>query len=932
MPIEENGPINVSVNGLRYAVSMDKKTASLIALPKQKYAGNITVPKSITFNGNTYQVTGISAGAFKNCTSITSITIPACVNQIDETAFIGCSTLSSIQVEDGNATYDSRGDCNAIIETSTNRLILGCQNTIIPNNISRIGNNAFNGCKNMSSVTLPKTIQSIGSSAFAYCTGIKDFYIYSANMPTIESDAFNGVQIQNIVLHVPAELITEYKSAAPWNGFKKVVALPQLVYYIDGEIYKSYTLYIGEEIIPEAGPQKEGYTFSGWSEIPGTMPANDVKISGTFTANKYTLTYILDGETYSTESITYGTNITPKMPSKEGFTFSGWDGLPTTMPAHNVTVTGSFVINQYTITYMVNGEVVKQNSQDYKSAITPPAAPSKEGYTFSGWNNVPETMPAHDVTVTGAFVINQYTISFIIDGETIGQRTQDYNTAISAPTPPTKEGYTFSGWVELPETMPAHDVVVTGSYSINSYQITYIVDGEIYKKEILPYGSAIVQPESPTKEGYIFSGWNEVPETMPAHDVTITASFTKGAFVMTYIVDGQTYKTYGYDYQQSIDPEKAPSKEGYTFSGWSEIPETMPAHNVTVTGTFTINQYTIRFTVDGEEISSVTQDYQTEVTPPEIPEREGYSFAWENLPEVVPPHDVTVTGIFKAKQYTITYLVNSETYSSAVVDYGSTIVPPVVLEKTGSTFAWGEYPETMPAHDITITGTFTINQYTIKFVVDGEEVSSVTQDYQTTITAPEIPEREGYTLVWENLQETVPAHDVTITGTFKVNQYTITYIVDGETYTTDIVDYGSTIVPPVIPGKVGSSFAWGEYPETMPAEDVTVNGTFTINSYKLTYMIGDEFYKETTVEYGATITAEPKPEGDYQTFEWVDLPETMPAHDVVVHASFTTDIDTMMSTQRNMRIYSPNGKRLNSMHQGLNIVIFDDGTVHKIFK
>ena len=117
----------------------------------------------------------------------------------------------------------------------------------------------------------------------------------------------------------------------------------------------------------------------------------------------------------------------------------------------------------------------------------------------------------------------------------------------------------------------------------------------------------------------------------------------------------------------------------------------------------------------------------------------------------------------------------------------------------------------------------------------------------------------------------------------------------------------------------------------MPANDVTVTGTFSINSYKLTYMIDDQVYKETVYEYGATITPEPQPEGNYATFEWLDLPEKMPAHDVVVYASYTSGItEVLMTTQRNVRIYSPNGKKLDKMQKGLNIVVSDDGTVKKV--
>lgn len=164
------------------------------------------------------------------------------------------------------------------------------------------------------------------------------------------------------------------------------------------------------------------------------------------------------------------------------------------------------------------------------------------------------------------------------------------------------------------------------------------------------------------------------------------------------------------------------------------------------------------------------------------------------------------------------------------------------------------------------------------------------------------------------------------------DKYKLIYIVDNIEYKSYDIEEGETITPEVAPTKEGYTFSgWSEIPETMPAHDVTVTGTFSINSYKLTYMIDDKVYKETMCEYGATITPEPQPEGDYQTFEWTDLPQTMPAHDVVVHASYTSGIiEVLMASQHNVRIYSPNGKKLNKLQKGLNIVIFDDGTVKKV--
>ena len=177
-----------------------------------------------------------------------------------------------------------------------------------------------------------------------------------------------------------------------------------LLYMVDGEVYKSYSVKYGSAITPESEPTKEGYTFSGWSEIPATMPNQDVTVTGSFTINKYTLTYMVDGEVYKTYEVEYGSEIVPEAaPEKEGYTFSGWSEIPEIMPANDVVVTGTFTINKYTLTYMVDGEVYKTYEVEYGSEIEPEAAPEKEGYSFSGWSKIPETMPANDVVVTGTF-------------------------------------------------------------------------------------------------------------------------------------------------------------------------------------------------------------------------------------------------------------------------------------------------------------------------------------------------------------------------------------------------------------------------------------------------------------------------------------------------------------------------------------------------
>ena len=188
-------------------------------------------------------------------------------------------------------------------------------------------------------------------------------------------------------------------------------------------------------------------------------------------------------------------------------------------------------INQYTVTVKPeNGEADITITQDYGTPITSPADPIREGYTFIGWDReIPKTMPAENITVTAQWEINRYTITFdTAGGSEIAPITQDYGTNITAPDNPTREGYTFKGWdKEIPETMPAENMTVTAQWEINRYTITFDTAGG---SEIAPitqdYGTNITAPADPTREGYTFIGWDKaIPTTMPAENITVTAQW-----------------------------------------------------------------------------------------------------------------------------------------------------------------------------------------------------------------------------------------------------------------------------------------------------------------------------------------------------------------------------------------------------------------------
>ena len=143
----------VYIDGIRYQLDSEALTAAVAGAPFS-FGGDLTIPEKINYNEKEYSVTSIGEHAFEDC-SLTSINIPSSVTSIGKGAF-GCgSSLTSITVDESNSVYDSRDKCNAIIETSSNTLIVGCPKTIIPNIVTSLGDYAFYNCSSMTSISIP---------------------------------------------------------------------------------------------------------------------------------------------------------------------------------------------------------------------------------------------------------------------------------------------------------------------------------------------------------------------------------------------------------------------------------------------------------------------------------------------------------------------------------------------------------------------------------------------------------------------------------------------------------------------------------------------------------------------------------------------------------------------------------------------------------
>ena len=310
-----------------------------------------------------------------------------------------------------------------------------------------------------------------------------------------------------------------------------------------------------------------------------------------------------------------------------------------------------------TVTFDTDGgsAVEPQTVVSGRKAVRP-ADPVRTGYTFAGWYLDGEvydfdTPVTTDLTLTAHWTANQYTITFdTAGGSEIAPITQDYGTAVTAPEPPAKPGYTFMGWnPALPATMPAENMTITAQWTINQYTITFDTAGG---SEIAPitqdYGTPITAPAAPIRTGYTFAGWSPaLPATMPAENMTVTAQWRVNRYTITFdTAGGSEIAPITQDYGTPITAPADPTRTGYTFVGWSPaLPATMPAENMTVTAQWRVNRYTITYDLDRGTADDNPTGYtvETETFTLKNPTRPGYIFSGWSGTGLTGEDNLTVT-------------------------------------------------------------------------------------------------------------------------------------------------------------------------------------------------------------------------------------------------------------------------------------------------
>ena len=345
-------------------------------------------------------VTYISAKAFISCIGIKSVKMPQTVNKIGEQAFSGCYNLEKVDMSE---------------------------------NIQKLENKTFYGCK-LNSVTIPSSVQYIYSQVFDGCNNLESVRVKAEAPPFLNSTAFSNYSIP---LYVPDNSLESYQKANTWSQFSSILPLSsadkyKLIYMVDGVEYKSYDIEFGATITPEPAPTKEGYIFSGWSELPATMPAHDVTVIGTFT--------IVDPVTITAKSYSrkYGEANPNFEYTSEGTTLTG-------VPEITCEATPASPVGEYPI-IISKGTVTNYNDHYVNGKLTITKAPltiTAKSYTIKQG----DALPAFEAEYSG--FKNNETASVLSAQPTIT------TTATSASEPGT------------------YDIVVSGASATN-YEISYV--------------------------------------------------------------------------------------------------------------------------------------------------------------------------------------------------------------------------------------------------------------------------------------------------------------------------------------------------------------------------------------------------------------------------------------------------------------------------
>ena len=555
----------------------------------------------------------------------------------------------------------------------------------------------------------------------------------------------------------------------------------------------------------------------------------------------YSVTFDTDGGgSIEAQSIRTGSKATkPENPEKTGFTFKYWKlgesefnfDTPITQ---EITLVAEWEIIKYSVTYKIDNEIYTSQQVDYNTKAEKPADPEKLGHTFQYWMLGESefdfnTSITEAIELTAYFTINSYKVLFVSDGVKVDEAPVEYNKKVSAPVEnPKKTGYTFQYWMlgnaQFNFDTPITDnIELTAYFTINSYNVSFVSDGVEVDEDSVEYNKKASAPAvNPEKTGFTFKYWklgdSEFDFNTPiTQKITLVAEWEIIMYSVTYKIDNEIYTSQQVDYNTKAEKPTDPEKRGHTFQYWMlgnaqfnfDTPIT---DNIELTAYFTINSYKVSFVSEGVKVDDVPVVYNNTVSAPsENPKKTGHTFQYWMLGDEefnfdTPITDnIELTAYFTINSYKVSFVSEGVKVDDVPVVYNNTVSAPADPEKQGHTFQYwmlgnAQFNFDTPITDnIELTAYFTINSYKVSFVSDGVKVDEPSVVYNNTVSAPADPEKRGHTFQYWMLGNEEFNFDTPITGPieltayYTINTYKVEFVVDDEKVSETLVVYNNLV-------------------------------------------------------------------------------------------------------------------------------------------
>ena len=703
-------------------------------------------------------------------------------------------------------------------------------------------------------------------------------------------------------------------------------------FYVDNELYRTVPTEVGAQIVAPEAPPKEGYTFTGWNPEVGVIGVEDVRFDAKFSAGivGYKVeTYEMDvngnygDAAIEDKSATTGETVSVTPETREGFTVADNSVLSGTVLAD-----GSLVLKVYYSRNQYKLSVDGAESMVYYGAAISVAEPTKEHETFDGWDPaLPETMPAHDVTVVSTWIKDDADYSAYNAAKAAAQAKQEEENYDKKYTAETRNALAEAIKAVVPEGLKydEQETIDAATTAINdavaglermTYTATFYVDGVVHATVQTKVGEQIAKPENPTKTGYVFTGWDPEVGVMGVENVRFDAKFSAGEVsykVETYVMglDGE----YGAAETKNVPATTGEevtltpdAREGFTVAGDSVLSGTVAADSsLTLKVYYSRNQY--KLTVDGAE-SDVYFGAALEIADPAP--REGYTFTgWSPaVPATMPAEDLTLVSQwsengadyteYKAARDRAEEIVNESDYAARYTEASrNALAEALAVDVSGKLYSEQGVVDAATTAINNAVAALELMTYNAIFNIDGVEYAKVPTKVGEQIVAPEKnPTKEGYTFAgWRPSVGVMGTADATFEAVFTAagdTAYTVNTYVMG----TDGV-YGEP-TSDTLTGTTGSTATF--VPETR--EGFTVDNEQSVLSGEIAAdgsLVLKVFYSRNqytltaegvayTFYYGAAVSVADPVKEHYTFAGWEpELPETMPAHDVTVVAKWTED-------------------------------------------